>query len=323
MAKKPKYDIANLGSFEQEWGIHEKCKEWWYCTGIIYSGKRMYSYQFTLVNMYLGIATPKIIMVALTDFQTGRHYYLQRTQFTSKGLAFEDRHLAFRDVAIVDRDDKGMNIVLKHGDFGLDLRLENGKGVIWHADKGRVQMGLPGDKETTYYYSWPNMPTKGNLTLGGKTLDVNGKTWFDKQGGSYSVTDRRTNWEWFSLRFDDDEEVMFQSFPQNGSGDGTYIMKDGKTRWLRDFTIVPTKFIECAGFKWSSGWDVTIPGVKEERYAITPIKEGNINFAYFEELCSVTNKKGEQVGMCFVELLPGVYNAKRVPMSNLLKKVEY
>jgi len=54
------------------------------------------------------------------------------------------------------------------------------------------------------------------LTLGEKEYKVSGKAWFDKQGGTYTLTSRWTNWEWFSMRFFDGKEIMLFSFPQDG-----------------------------------------------------------------------------------------------------------
>lgn len=34
--KKIKYDPDHKGSFDQEWGIHKKCREWWYSTSILF-----------------------------------------------------------------------------------------------------------------------------------------------------------------------------------------------------------------------------------------------------------------------------------------------
>ena len=102
-------------------------------------------------------------------------------------------------------------------------------------------MGLDDPKERTYYWSYTNLVTTGQLTLEGKTYQVSGKSWFDKQGGTYTLTKRWTNWEWFSLRFFDNEEIMLFSFPQDDYQDGTYIEKSGKYRRLNDYRHQPDR----------------------------------------------------------------------------------
>lgn len=323
--KKIPYNVDHLKSFEDEWGLHEKCKEWWYATGTLNDEEgNLYSFQFTLLHLNFGIITPKVIMVAFTDLQTGTHHYLQRETMSYKNIAITDRRVAFDGVASAEKGEDSMVIELKHKDFSLRVTAEYGKGPFWHCDDGKLYMGLHDEKETTYYYSYTNMPTSGELTYNGNVLHVTGKTWFDKQGGTYTLTNRATNWEWFSLRFYDDEEMMLFTFPQSDYLDGTFISKDGKRERLNDYTIKTTKIIEKIGMKWSSGWGLCVPGKKEERYTIAPIVEGNMNFAYFEELCWIKNASGTVVGLCFVELLGGVLNEKSTQgISNLFKPVEY
>lgn len=79
--KKRMYNPDQLDSFAKEWGIHEKCKEWWYATGVLFDEEdHLYSYQYTLLSIYFGIFTAKIAMLALTDYKNNRHYYLQCPQ---------------------------------------------------------------------------------------------------------------------------------------------------------------------------------------------------------------------------------------------------
>ena len=113
---------------------------------------------------------------------------------------------------------------------------------------------IPDKKATTLYYSYTNMPTEGTLTLDGKQIHLTGKTWFDKQGGTFSVLDTRTHWEWFSLRFFDREEMMLFTFPQDPYYDGTYIKADGTSQRLTDYKILSEKTVEAMGMTWSAGW---------------------------------------------------------------------
>ena len=284
----------------------------------------LYSYQFTLLSINFGFITPKIIMLAFTDLQSGSHHYLQKAKLLSNKITINDKRVAYEGIASVEKKADHMQIELSHKDFKLSLKAEYGKGAFWHCDNGKLQMALPEEKETTLFYSYTNMPTEGTLTRNGKTVCVKGKTWFDKQGGTYSIEKKETNWEWFSLRFCDDEEMMLFTFPQSNYQDGTYITKDGKRERLNNYDIKTTKIIEKIGLKWSSGWSLYIPGKKEEHYTITPIVEGNMNFAYFEELCQIKNSKGMVVGLCFVELLAGVLNEKNnQSMTSLFKSIEY
>ena len=330
--QKRKYDPINHGTFDEEWGIHERNKEWWYATGIMYDAdKNMYTYQYTLLHINLGIITAKVLMLALTDYKNGKHHYLQVPIARKHNLTINEREVSVPGIMEAHKTDTGINIKLKHRSFSLDAMAEYGKGAVWHCEDGKLQMGIPGAKETTLYYSYPHMPTRATLVLDGKTIELTGTTWFDKQGGTYSLTNYSTNWEWFSLRFFDDEEIMLFTFPQNEPPyfDGTYIRADGSYERFNEYEIKQTKTVEHKGLRWSAGWTLHT-GIKDGDYTIEPVQEGHMNFAYFEELCSVRNAAGELVGYAFAELLPGVLNAKKtdgaaggkVDIRGLFKRIE-
>ena len=103
---------------------------------------------------------------------------------------------------------------------------------------------------------------------------------------------------------------MLFHFPQEKYADGTYIRKNGISSRLTNYQMTPLKFIEKNGYRFSCGWKLTMPGIKAEHYEIIPIMEGQLNLAYFEQLCYIYDENGREAGMCFVELLPGVYNQK-------------
>lgn len=323
MIEQKVYDIEKLGSFEDEWLFHKDCKDWWYATGYFSDEQgNQYSYQFTILKLLYGTVSPLAVMVALTDFQNNQHRYRQNTTMHQDGLQISQRMVAFSDVASAEKLEDGIHVKISHKDFQLDLMLDYGKGAFWHCEDGKLQMGLPGKQETTYYYSYPNMPTKGTMVLNGETVSVSGKSWFDKQGGTYTIG-KPSSWEWFSLRFYDDEEMMLFKFPTTGYCDGTFISRNGQRERLNNYTIETTKFIEADGSKWSAGWELVVPGKKEEKYTITPIMDGCMNFAYFEELCAITNSEGKEVGMCFTELLPHLYDNYESDSSSIFENIEF
>lgn len=279
------YQPDQLGSFETEWGLHKGCREWWYATGVMFDDdKNLYSYQYTLLYLSFGIVTAKMAMIALTDFQHNRHYYLQCPSSRKEAFRLTAQEASLGNVAAAVKKENGIALKLNHKDFSLDLFADYGKGAFWHCDNGKLQMGIPDKKATTLYYSYTNMPTEGTLTLDGKQIHLTGKTWFDKQGGTFSVLDTRTHWEWFSLRFFDQEEMMLFTFPQDPYYDGTYIKADGTSQRLTDYKIRSEKTVEAMGMTWSAGWTLELP-YKEKYYTIEPVQDGHMNFAYSEELC--------------------------------------
>jgi len=311
MAKRRRipYCPNHPGSFEREWLRHRGVSEWWYATGYLFDAEgKLFSFQFTLICARVSLLRPNVLMLALTDIASGKHYYQQQAVLTAKGVEIEEKRLRFGKSAELTKLERGMRIVGAADDFAYDLFLDYGKGAFWHCDHGKLRMGIPDRRATTLYYSYTNMPTTGTITMGGVSRAVTGKAWFDKQGGTYPITKPACMWEWFSLRFFDDEEIMLFSFPQSSYADGTYVRADGEHERLNRYTITPLAFTQARGYRFSSEWALELPGVKQERYRVMPIAGGQLNLAYFELLADIVNEAGQKVGYCFVELLPGVYN---------------
>ncbi|MCL2299995.1 MAG: carotenoid 1,2-hydratase [Firmicutes bacterium] len=313
--QKP-YDWLSRGGAAEEWIAHRRCQDWWYCTGVVRDdGGKLFTYQFTILRLsVLGIRF-YLLMLALTDFSAGKHYYYQTISPSAKEFTLTPGEIAYGGMARAVRNESGMSLTIRHKRFSLDLDLDYGKGAAWHCDNGNLIMGTGGGKYSTQYYSYPNMPTAGTLTLNGQARAVRGKTWFDKQYGPFPLLSRLTHWEWFSLRFDDGEEVMLFSFPQDDYRDGTYIRKDGAYERLQNYTITPHGLVCPDGrTAYSCGWDIQLPGVKEESYTVKPLLEGQMNMGYYELLAGVYNPAGEQVGFSFAELLPGA-RSKKFPIK--------
>lgn len=314
------YEPDKLGSFEREWLCHKGVSEWWYATGYFHDENgRLYSFQYTLVRARVHAVRMYLLMLALTDIETGRHNFVQQPAFSEKGIDIDASTLRFRDAAVLTKGESGMHIIAKAADFAYDLFLDYGKGAFWHCDNGKLQMGIPSKKATTLYYSYTNMPASGTITLDGVAHTVKGKAWFDKQGGTYPLIKPACMWEWFSLRFFDDEEMMLFSFPQDDYADGTYIRADRTRARLNRYTVKPKKFTTAGGYQFSCEWEVELPGLKDGHYLIRPLTEGQLNLIYFELLAGIYTDSGGLAGYCVVELLPGVYNGK-ISVLNMFKK---
>jgi predicted secreted hydrolase len=297
------------GSMEDEFLCHRNGSEWWYCTGFINDESgRLFSFQFTLARVRIYGLQFHILMTALSDFETQKHYYAQKPVFFGKNVTLTPEKVGLGGTAEMQFAGKQLKLAMHGDDYSLALDMNAVKPPVWHCENGVLRMGVDDPKERTYYWSYTNLATSGKLILGNREYKVTGKSWFDKQGGTYTLTSRWTCWEWFSLRFFDGEEVMLFSFPQDDYRDGTVIEKSGSYRRLNDYKITPLGFTEAGGKKFSCGWKVELKGIKAGEYTITPKIEGQLNLFYYELLADITDQSGRNAGYCVVELLPGVYN---------------
>jgi predicted secreted hydrolase len=296
-------------SMEDEFLCHRNGSEWWYCTGFVNDESgRLFSFQFTLARVRLSMVRMHILMTALTDFEGGKHHYAQKPVFFARNVVITQGRVGLHGKAEMGFDGRDITLRMNGTDYSLSLEMNAVKPPVWHCDDGVLRMGLDDPKETTYYWSYTNLAVSGKLTLENREHAVSGKAWFDKQGGTYTLTSRWTNWEWFSLRFHDGVEVMLFSFPQDDYQDGTYIDRSGTSRRLNDYRIEPLGFTEAGGKKFSCGWKLRMAGIKDEEYTIVPKIEGQLNLFYFELLADIRDRSGKDVGYGVVELLPGVYN---------------
>ena len=60
----------------------------------------------------------------------------------------------------------------------FDLILSSKKKPLLEGGKGFLKLTKG---KSTYYYSLTNLETEGNITIGGKTIEVKGKSWMDHQ----------------------------------------------------------------------------------------------------------------------------------------------
>ena len=308
-------------SMEEEFLCHKNGFEWWYTTGYMNDeAGKLFTFQFTLGKIRVYGIKMNILMTAVTDFETGKHHYGQQAIFFEKNVIITANRVGVDGAAEMTfeedkREGKKLGLNITGGDYSIALDIEAVKPPIWHCDHGVLRMGIDAPKAKTYYWSYTNLAVSGKLTLEGERHKVTGKGWFNRQGGPFDPLDRRQQWEWFSLRFFDNEEIMLFSFPHVHYQDGTFIDKSGNTSRLNDYKITPLGFTEAGGNKFSFGWKVEMKGVKDQEYTIVPKIDGQLNLFYFELLADIKDEAGNIVGYCVVELLPGVYNEKSTAMA--------
>ncbi|HML69036.1 MAG TPA: lipocalin-like domain-containing protein [Clostridia bacterium] len=310
-------------SFEDAFLTHKQCSEWWYATGYLAdeAGNR-FSFQYTLAQIrILGIQF-HMLLTAVTDLQTGRHYYAQHQSFFGKGITSNLQETSFGNLASIRYTPNtvstfgDMELSMHATEYDLQLSMQAKKPPVWHCADGTLQMGVLDDpNQITYYYSLTNLSANGVLHLDGKEHRVSGKAWFDRQGGPCRLTNPLTNWEWFSFRFFDEEEIMLFSFPRTGYRDGTYIRSDGSRQRLNEYEIEPLGYVTdtATGYRFSNGWRVTMTSGKAKEYLVQPVSEGQLNLFFFELLADVIDPGGNHVGYCVVELLPGARNKRIKP----------
>lgn len=148
-------------------------------------------------------------------------------------------------------------------DFGYQLHLTATRPLVLQGDKGFSQKSEQG--QASYYYSQPFFQASGSLEIDGKTYQVSGPAWLDREWSSQPLTANQTGWDWFSLHLDSGEQVMLYRM-RNKHGEpyltGTWIDAHGQTQQLHadDIRLTPQDTANVAGRTMPVRWSIKIPG---------------------------------------------------------------
>lgn len=306
-------------TFPADQGPHpEYATEWWYYTGNLTGADGVqYGYQLTFfrsaVSPFLeerpsDLATNQIYMAhfAITDGGARVHRSFDRFSRGAGELAGATGDPRY-EVWLEDWQATEIEPGVQHlraqvdsadGPIALDLTLTETRAPILHGDAGLSQKG-PESGNASYYYSLVGLTTTGTLTLGDRTADVTGLSWFDHEFGTSALSGDAVGWDWFSLQLDNGAILMFaQIRSQTGASqtifEGTLVAPDGSQRSISpaDFTLTPTGQWTSprSGATYPSGWTVTFPelAIDLTLAPLIPDQEMDVAFTYWEGAVSAT-----------------------------------
>ncbi|RMQ49470.1 hypothetical protein ALQ04_03498 [Pseudomonas cichorii] len=189
-------------------------------------------------------------------------------------------------------------------DFRYDLQLTSSKPLVLQGKQGYSQKSDLG--QASYYYSQPFFEASGTLEMDGKSYQVSGHAWLDREWSSQLLTASQTGWDWFSLHLADGEQVMLYRM-RHKNGDpylsGTWISAEGKTQSLQasDVEMKPLSETEIAGRRLPTRWSIRIPGRNLDitTDALNPKAWMNVSIPYWEGPVKVS---GSQTGVGYLEM---------------------
>jgi predicted secreted hydrolase len=302
--------------------------EWWYYTGFL-TGEDQQQYGFELV--FFKVYVPPEVRIAnvlplewvsnplyfahfaISDEAGQKHVFFERADFPK----FWDAGASAAQYQVHNGDWRAWGDLSEHhlraagGPYRLSLDLASTKPPALHGagGSGVIDMGQAG---TSYYYSEPDLSGAGLLYVNGVRQIVLATAWMDHQWGSWGIHSGYQGWDWFSLRLDDNNQVMLFDF-RNEDGSiqpesrGTWIDAAGTTRHLAlaDYAVEVLEHWTSpdTGASYPVQWHVTVPGQElDVTVAATfpqqemPIELGPI---YWEGTVTVT---GTVNGVGFVEM---------------------
>ena len=275
--------------FPRDHGSHDQFNlEWWYFTGHLSaeSGRR-FGYELTFFRKAMknlrvqdspsrwAIEHLYFAHLALTDVGSQTFSFSER--LSRNGLGKAGAKVGKMSVWIdqwsvhpVTPDHQVLALKADDTNFGLDLILTLEKSPVIHGHEGVSRKGIR-EGQASHYYSLTRLDTKGKIVLGKESIQVTGLSWMDHEFGSGELGDDQVGWDWFSLQFDTNMELMVYLLrKKDGSPDpassGTIIFPDGHVQHLplHEIEVITRGYWTSphTAAQYPSQWLVNVPSVQ-------------------------------------------------------------
>jgi predicted secreted hydrolase len=311
-AALPGYEFT----FPRDHGSHDQFKtEWWYYTGHLHTddGRR---YGFELTFFRVGVAPPDAPAESRWDLHNLALAHFAISDINGKDFrAYEKLNRASPFTAnaaegkldvfneswrATTLPDGSWRITANAGDDALDLVLRSRKPPAIHGENG-ISVKAAGEGFASHYYSMTRLAADGHV--GGK--HCRGLAWMDHEFGSSRLRESQQGWDWFSVQFDNDAELMlYQIRRRDGTPDltssGSLVTSDGSVIHLRhdqlQITPLGTWHSAKSGATYPMGWRVAVPAFRID-VVLQPllrdqelITRGSTGVTYWEGAVDVTGR---------------------------------
>ncbi len=272
--------------FPKDFYSHDDFRiEWWYYTGNLKENKtaHRFGYQLTFFRVALDVKdlnpNPSkwkvnhiyFAHMTLTDISGEKFYYFERINRKGVGNAGADTESLMvwnEDWSLKDKGNRHLLEAIESG-TGINLQLVPVKKLVVHGENGISKKGSESGN-ASHYFSYTRMKTSGSIFIDGKAYNVFGTSWMDHEFSSNQLNDKLSGWDWFSLKLDDQTELMLYRLRRK-EGDidpfssGTFVSSNGVSRHItRDEFKVKTLTewkSKRSGITYPAGWEIDLPSL--------------------------------------------------------------
>ncbi len=316
--------------FPRDHGSHDQYRtEWWYYTGHLKtdSGRR---YGFEVTFFRVGVVPPDVPAQSRWDLRNLALAHLAITDIDRQQFRFAEklnRASPFTASAAADfldvcnegwcattLRDGSWHVVAFHGADSVDLVMHSRRPPAIHGENG-VSVKAEGIGYASHYYSMTRLEVSGSVN----GQRCRGTAWMDHEFGSSNLRENQQGWDWFSIQFDNDSELMlYQIRRHDGTPDvsssGSLITSDGAVIHIRrdQMRVEPLGHWRSpqSGAIYPMGWRVSVPSFGIS-VALDPvmrnqelITRGSTNVTYWEGAVDVSGSFGNVAvtGVGYVEM---------------------
>lgn len=317
-------------SFPTDHGPHPGFRnEWWYLTGNMVSAEgRRFGYQITFFNAALqpeteiqstdsGWKSNRLWMAhaAITDVEGERHYAVERFSRDNPGLAgaqINPFKVWLEDWSLVSRNNEfPWSIEVKDEEFAFSLTISPQKNLVLQGVDGLSQKS-PAAGNASYYYSFTRLATRGSIRLHDESFQVLGLSWLDREWSTSALAADQTGWDWFSLQFDDGQELMYYQLRDreglaHSSSQGNWTDNLAKQTSINreDIQLGELEsWISPSGIMYATVWQMQYANNSWIIRAVVEDQLMDVAVEYWEGAVDVINSEtGEQVGRGYLEMV--------------------
>jgi predicted secreted hydrolase len=309
--------------------------EWWYYTGhaktssgkrfgfeLVFFKRRTDLDKFSVVPLRL-IGNPFYFAhFALSDIDNSVFRYDHRKSANGAldlpASASEDAfHLRIGDWTAFESN--GVHVLRSTigNEIAFDATLKPLKPVVLNGENG---VSFKDKGEASRYFSYTRMALEGSLVIDGKFEHFSGNAWMDREFGTWTPTENQKGWDWFSIQFDDQTELMCYQLRNSKNepspySSGTFVMENGTSEQLGsdDFEITALSNWKspASGAEYPSKWKIKVPKLNIDLVVEQLMSDqeldtrGTTMIVYWEGACSVSGRRGENAitGNAYVELV--------------------
>ena len=312
--------------FPRDHGAHPQLRtEWWYITGQAQAGEREFGFQVTFFRsrvdatqeMGSKFAAKQLVFAhaAITDVQGRKLLHDQRIAREGFGVVSasqDDTAIRLRNWRL--RREGGAYVALIAGEeIGLQLRCAPTQPLLLQGRNGLSRKG-PDERQSSYYYSEPQLAVSGALTLQGRAFPIKGKAWMDHEWSDEVLHPDALGWDWIGMNFDDGSALT--AFRLRGK-DGAALWDGGSFRAPRGevFSFSRGEVIFSPQRRWKSPlsqasypveWRVRTPADFYTVRAVIDDQEldsrASTGAIYWEGLADLIDSNGKKVGRGYLEM---------------------
>ena len=319
--------------FPRDHGSHPEFRiEWWYITGHLHAdNKDRYGFQATFFRYAIKpdadagsktFGSEHIFMahMAFSDINQKGFYHEERLNRDGWDAYCSTNKMDMQNGNWTLTQDESYTMDLSatiQEDVEMRLQLKPAKPHVTFGENGLSTKGA--DRSAcSWYITYPRLQITGEVVLNNKSIPVSGEAWMDHEISSSQLSKTQVGWDWLSVRFDDQTELMLYILrDQNGNPDPhsklVWITEDGDLTHMGpdDFSWEIVRRWKSPKTNSNYPVETTLSGLRHNgepfSFSIIPLFDeqeltGELGgIAYWEGACDIA-EDGEIIGEAYMEL---------------------